>query len=149
VPGLHQLDFEALPPDIYVRSVTAGDRDILTNGLNITADTELEITLGHSDAVISGTARAATGEPLINGSVILVPDPPYRGVGLRYYKVMTDPNGQFEIHGIAPGSYKLFAWTELEGAAFRNAEFMKEFDDRGKPINVDQTTRQTVDLTAF
>jgi hypothetical protein len=81
--------------------------------------------------------------------VAVVPDTPYRATPLRFRSVVTDSDGQYEIHGIAPGSYKLFAWTELEGAAYLNAEFMKEFEDRGKVVKAEKGAHLETDLTAF
>ena len=65
------------------------------------------------------------------------------------FRSIADPNGRFEIHGIAPGSYKLFAWPELEGAAYRNADFMQEFEQRGKPVKIQKRDRVSTDLTVF
>src|SRR5688572_22900925 len=124
-------------------------KDVLSEGLDIPGDTELEIVLGASGGLIQGTVRDATGNTLPDAVVGLVPDAPRRKAGPLYQSVITDPNAKFEIHGIAPGSYKLFAWPELEGLAYRNAEFMKEFEDRGKPVKVEKGVRLAVDLTAF
>jgi hypothetical protein len=77
-----------------------------------------------------------SGAKLADAVVVLVPDPPLRSAGLRYRTAISDVNGKFELRGIAPGSYHLFAWTELEGAAYRNADFMKDFEGKGVPIKV-------------
>jgi hypothetical protein len=132
-----------------VLSAKAGDRDFLAESLNVSGDTEMEVVLTAPGAVVEGTVRTAASTPLGSATVALVPDAPYRRSWVRYRSVVTDPDGKFEIHGIAPGSYKLFAWPELDGAAYRNADFMKEFEERGKPVNVEKGKRQTVDLTAF
>ena len=50
-----------------------------------------------------------TGETLPGAIVAVVPDAPYREVSLRYRSVVTDRDGRFEVHGIAPGTYKVFA----------------------------------------
>lgn len=149
LPGTYELDLQDLPYDAYVLSAKAGDRDFLAEGLNISRDTEMEVVLAAPGAVVEGTVRAAAGNSLGNATVALVPDAPYRRSWVRYRSVVTDPGGKFEIHGIAPGTYKLFAWPELEGAAYRNAEFMKEFEERGKPVKLEKGARQTLDLTAF
>jgi hypothetical protein len=140
---------QGLPEDVYVRSVVAGDRDILIGGLNLLNDTELDIVLAHGGSIVEGVVRTNLGNLAPDVSVALVPDEPYRTTGLKYKNVVTDHRGQFEIHGIAPGAYKLFAWHELDGAAYRNADFMREFDDRGQPVVIEKGTRQTVNLVAF
>jgi hypothetical protein len=60
-----------------------------------------------------------------------------------------DAKRWFELRGIRPGSYHLFAWSVLEGAGYRNAEFMKDFEDRGKPIEIQKGNPISVNLTAF
>jgi hypothetical protein len=81
--------------------------------------------------------------------VVLVPDAPLREAGLRYRTVETDIRGRYELTGIAPGSYELFAWSELEGAAYRNADFMADFEGRGIPVRIEDPETIAVDLTAF
>ena len=147
VPGHYQLDFRGFPPNTYVLSATAAGRDVLKEGLNIVGDTALEIVLAHPGASVDGIVRVATGDTLINGTVVLAPDE--RGASFRYYSFLTDADGRFELECVAPGSYKLFAWTELEGAAYRNTEFMQEFDDRGRLVTLESGARETVNLTAF
>jgi hypothetical protein len=148
IPKTYELGLEGLPSDAYVVSVKSGGRDLLTEGINVTGDMDLEIVLGQPGAVIAGTIRDAGAEVLPHATVALVPDVPYRATGLRFRNAVTDPHGKFELHGIAPGSYKLFAWPELEGAAYRNAEFMKSFEDQGMPIKVERGTREMVDFAA-
>jgi hypothetical protein len=149
VPGIHKIELEGLAANTYVLSAKMGDDDILAEGLNIGSDANLQIVIGVAGAIVQGAVRDAKGAPVFAATVAVVPDEPYRATGLLYRSVITDPNGKFEIHGIAPGSYKLFAWPELEGAAYRNAEFMKEYEDRGKPVKVEKGGRASVDLTTF
>jgi hypothetical protein len=68
---------------------------------------------------------------------------------LLFQNVVTDRDGKFELRGIAPGSYKLFSWTELTGAGYRNADFMKDFDARGTQVQFENGSRLTVNLVVF
>jgi hypothetical protein len=149
VPGLHQFDLQGLPPDMYLQSAKIGDRDVLAGELNITSDTTLDIVLATPGAILDGIVRTADGNVLADSAVVLVPESPYDKVLARYRSVITDSNGKYEIHGVAPGSYKLYAWPELEGFAYRNAEFMKEFEGRGKIIRIEKKDHVSVDLTAL
>jgi hypothetical protein len=38
------------------------------------------------------------------------------------------------------------AWSYLDGAAYRNADFMKSYDDRGTLLRVEGAGTMTVDL---
>ncbi len=149
VPGFHQFDFLELPPDIYLQSAKIGDRDALAEGLNITGDTTLEVVLASPGAIVDGSVLTADGIVLSDAVVVLVPEVPYDKVFVRYRSVITDSNGKYEIHGVAPGSYKLYAWPELEGFAYRNPEFMKEFLNRGKAVRLEKKGRASMDLTAL
>jgi hypothetical protein len=39
---------------------------------------------------------------------------------------------------VQPGNYRLYAWNYLDGAAYRNAEFMKNYDERGSPLKIER-----------
>jgi hypothetical protein len=45
-------------------------------------------------------------------------------------------DGSFSLRGIAPGSYKLFAWQESVGDAQENSEFIKDYEDLGVTVVV-------------
>jgi hypothetical protein len=55
----------------------------------------------------------------------------------------------FEIHRVAPENYQLFAWSDLQGYAYRNAEFMKKYDDNGLPLKIEKDSLITQDLTVL
>jgi len=62
---------------------------------------------------------------------------------------ITDFKGAFELSGVAPGSYQVFAWPDLNGAAYRNAEFMKKYEGKGQAIKLEKASRVSIDLTAL
>ena len=84
--------------------------------------------------ILHGTVRDQEGGLIPGATVALVPDPPYRGAGFRYRSVIADYKGEFDISGIAPGPYKLFAWAELEGFAYRNAEIMTGSEGQARKL---------------
>jgi hypothetical protein len=93
--------------------------------------------------------RDAAGEKLSDDIVALVPDGSLRSAADLYRSVVSDRNGQFRIKGIAPGSYHLFAWADLQGAAYRNAEFMKKYDGDGVAVKFEKTSQITQDLAVL
>jgi len=149
VPAAFEIELDGLSTDEYVLSVKENDRDALVEGLNIVGDTNIQIVLVGKGGAAQGTVRDTAGNTLPDAVVALVPDAPYRKTGVLYRKVISDPNGKFEIHGIGPGAYKLFAWAELEGAGYRNADFMKEFDERGQHVMFEKESKVSIDLIAF
>jgi len=64
------------------------------------------------------------------------------------YKIaQTDQNGHFVLIGIAPGDYKLFAWEDIEPYSYFDPDVLKQFEDKGKPVHVVDSTKDTVELT--
>jgi hypothetical protein len=64
-------------------------------------------------------------------------------------RATTDQTGHFELTCVPPGGYRLFAWWEIDGEAYRNAEFMGRFVDLGIPVRVVVDSVITVDLTTL
>src|SRR6185295_9124914 len=98
--------------------------------------TDLTILLDAPGGIIEGTINNAEGMPLQSAIAALVPEAPYRTAGPLYRTVTSDVKGRFELRGIRPGAYRLYAWSDLEGPAYRNEEFMKAFEDMGKRIEI-------------
>lgn len=56
---------------------------------------------------------------------------------------------RFEVHGIAPGDYKLFSWEEIETSAWEDPEFLKLFEEKGEKISLKDGDQKTLNLTAI
>jgi hypothetical protein len=147
IPGFYRLELTP-PAEAYIVSATASGRDVLRDGLELQTDTELQIVLATPGAVLTGKVSSTSGESLPDAVVALVPDAPFRNAGPLYRSGASDQNGSFELRGVAPGSYRLFAWPELEGAAYRNADFIRRFEDGGKAVRIEKPERISVDITA-
>jgi len=135
--GLYQLEVTGMPPDAYIESATADGKDILAHGLQLSSDTEIKVRIRALGGKLDGIVRDTDGKPLPEAAVALVPDAPLRDAGTFYRFVISDVHGKYQLRGIAPGSYHVFAWTELNGAAYRNAEFMKAYYEMGTPVTMD------------
>jgi len=98
----------------------------------------LHIVLGRNPGVIRGRVRSENGKPLLDTTVVLVPEPDLRANLLLYRSASGGDDGTFELTNIAPGNYKLFAWDGALMTAWMNADFLKEYEQRGMPIKVEQ-----------
>jgi hypothetical protein len=148
-PGHYRLELAGMPRDAYVASAKIGDKDVLADGIPLTGDIELNIAIRSPGATLSGIVSDARGEKLADAVVALVPDGALRAAGPLYRSIISDVNGNYEIRGIAPGSYHMFAWTDLEGAAYRNAEFMKGFDGKGQAVKIERADHAAVNLNVL
>jgi hypothetical protein len=134
-----------LAPDAYILSVREGEHDILAEGIRINADTSIHVEIGTSGGTINGTIVNPAGVPVVGGILALIPDEPNGTKSHLYRTAGSDQRGVFVIRGIAPGAYHLFAWRELAGAAYRNADFMKKYEGQGVPVKIEAGGSVTLD----
>jgi hypothetical protein len=152
--GRYQLGYvRGLPADTFVQSAWQGSRDIFREDLIVDgSEVNLEVVVNPGAGVLEGKATDASGRPVHNTLVALVPESPlkertdYYGA---YKDTRTDQNGEFEIRGITPGSYQAYSWIDAPASAYRNAAFMKRFEGRGTPVKLDLNGRMTVELKAI
>ncbi len=143
--GLRRVRVAGLPLDTYLLSVREGDHDVLNGGIQIEGDKSIRVLIGTSGGSINGTMVNSENNKIAFGVVALIPDEPYRMENYRYRSATGDQNGEFVIRGIAPGTYHLFAWRELPGAAYRNTEYMQKYEGQGVALKIEQGERVTLD----
>jgi hypothetical protein len=148
-PDTYTLEFSRMPEGMFVRGATISGQDVLRTSIPVERDLEIEVVLSKSVVVLDGSVRDSKAENLPDAVVALVPDKPLRAAGDLYRSTVTDAKGNFELRGIAPGNYHLFAWRDLEGAAYRNQEFMKKFEEGGTAIQLEKGSNVSVDVTVL
>jgi hypothetical protein len=136
----YTVELTGLPPNAYIARLIDDNIDVLKDGLEVrSTDVHLDGLISLAGGTLEGTIAGAHG-----AIVALVPDLPERQHYL-YRTAKTDDNGWFTITPIAPGSYRLYAWSRLNGAAFKNADFMKAFENRGTPVVIEKNGRTTIE----
>jgi hypothetical protein len=144
-PATYKMNCTTPDPDTYLQEIRQGERDVIRDGLAVSnnpATNVFSITLGKSGGIVEGSVTDVKGAKSAGALVVLIPDEPHRDAKQWYRTSIADQNGTFTIHGIEPGEYHAFAWTELNGAAYRNADFIQKF--QGTPVNVASETKVSV-----
>jgi hypothetical protein len=77
---------------------------------------------------------------------VVVPEQSKRKFPRLYKSALTDQYGHFEIHGLAPGNYKLFSWQGVERNAWQDPEFLKDYESKGEAIEVKDRDEKSIDL---
>ena len=91
--------------------------------------------------------RNGSGQSLQGAQAVLVPigQPARRDL----YKVAkTDADGRFDIRGIVPGDYKLFAWEDLPRFAYFDPGFLREYEALGTNLHIEEGTEEKADIVA-
>jgi hypothetical protein len=76
----------------------------------------------------------------------LIPDGAGRSRFDLYRTTSTDALGHFHVEGIAPGDYRAFSWEDVENGAWQDPDFIRQFEDRGKPIRINEGGTTNIEL---
>jgi hypothetical protein len=63
--------------------------------------------------------------------------------------VQSNAEGHFTFENIPPGTYKVFAWEDVETFAWFDAEFMRNFENRGREVVIREGAKENIELTVI
>lgn len=142
MPGRYFVALTGASDDCYLKSAAAGGREVSESGLSTSSGvTTLDLILDRNGAGIEGIATDTAGSPVADVVVVAVPEPRLRRLSDRYRGASTDQSGHFRLRGLPPGDYTLFAWESVEGEAYLNADFLRNFEGQGKMLHVNEGER--------
>jgi len=138
-----------LPEGLWLKSESFAGNEVLAGELNFpeNARGQLRIVLGSNGAQIAGTVTASN-QPS-RATVVLVPYAPELLSAHQMYKVTnTTERGLFTFKGVAPGSYKLFAFQEIAPFDWFDPDQLKMVEEMGSPITVAEGENALRDIIA-
>jgi hypothetical protein len=137
--------------DCYIKDMYYGESSVIKDGFTVTCGEAgaLEIVVNSRGARVQGTVVDSDGLPLAGVSIVLVPELSQRENYQKYKTESTDQYGNCDIRGIAPGDYKLFSWVEVEPDAWQDPEFLRQFEDKGQRIKLQDGDHSTVKVIAI
>jgi hypothetical protein len=147
-PDAYRVSVFGGPENAYVKSVRLGAIDVTEDGFQLSRvpNAQLEILLSPNGASVNGMVRDAQSLPAAGATVVLVPEISRRRNTTLFRSTTTDQLGQFTLNGIPPGSYRLFAFADVEAGAWLDAEFLGPFEQKGEAIKLDEAGRKAVEL---
>jgi protocatechuate 3,4-dioxygenase beta subunit len=147
-PARYRVSVQPVPNGYYLKSARWGDQEVLDSGLLITPGTtgDLKILLSPGAATISGSVRDNRDQPVPNAVVTLIPESRYTGWWDLYRYLRASESGEFKLTSIRPGTYKLYAWEQLENGAHQDSVFMRSFDTAGLAVTIQAGGAETVQL---
>jgi protocatechuate 3,4-dioxygenase beta subunit len=150
VPGEYRVtanfQFGSSQMNLYVKEIRFGSTDVLTNMMVVTGPTsdKVEVLFGKNGGQISGTVRGDSQQLISGAQVVLVPD--NRDRHDLYKFAITGANGQFTFLSVAPGSYKVFAWENIEQFSWFDAIVLARHESQGMPATVNDSSNVTLEL---
>jgi hypothetical protein len=130
----------------YVKSIRAGDADVLAEGLTVTGPgrVNIDVTLASDGAAVQGVVLDKDSQPVPDATVLLAPD--LRSRDDLFTSTTTDQNGHYEFTAVAPGDYKLFAWEEVEEDAWNDPDFLRQYEKQGAKAALEAKARASVSV---
>lgn len=146
--GTYRVNVGGFPEEFYLQSVRLGGTDVLGPGPTLSHNdpvSNLDVVLSKEGGRVDGVVLNDQ-QPVGGAIVVFIPDPPNRDRNDLYSFKTTDPLGRFSLLGLPPGDFKLFAWDQREGLPYTDPDFMKEYEDRGTRVHIEDKKQQLVQL---
>jgi hypothetical protein len=132
--------------DWYVDSVYRNREDVTFTGFDPTSTGTLNILFSPNGGELNGKVSNDKGVAFPGATVLLYPEEQHMSRPDLYHAAKTDQNGEFSIHGIAPGTYRLLAWDWVEPGALYDPEFLKNFDNDAQTTRIEKGGEYDVTL---
>jgi hypothetical protein len=135
--------------DCYIKSARLGGEDVLQGGLTVTGSKvagALEIVLNCASGTLEGVVLNDEQQPVTEARIVLIPEGERRNQDHLFEITTPDQYGHFIMKGIAPGDYKVFAWENVEYDAYKDPDFLRRYEDAGKPVTVAEGGKLAVQL---
>jgi hypothetical protein len=149
-PGLWTLVLDSLPEGLWVKSESYAGNEVPSGELAVheAARGQLRIVLAGNGARISGTVTAE-GQPAAATIVLAPASPELRPFHQLYRVTNATERGMFTLKDVRPGSYKLFAFREVEPFAWFDPEQLNAAEAMGVPITVSEGENALRDVLAI
>jgi hypothetical protein len=141
----------------YPASIRSGNLDLQHQPLVVGAGggaSPIEITMRDDTAEISGTVEGITPPapgparaPSAGQTRALVYCIPLADSSGRFTEIRVRPDGSFVSQGLAPGTYRVLAFDQVQGEIeYRNPEAMQVYDSKGQVVRVVGGQKERVQL---
>jgi hypothetical protein len=146
---LYDINVGAMPEWLYIKSIHLGQLDVTETGLDFTQGVlpgDMTIVLNPNGGQVNGSVHNAEDEPATDATVTLIPDESHRSLTWMYKTAQTDKDGHFNIKGVRPGEYTIYAWEEIEKGACEDPDFMKPHESEGEKVSIKEGSHESIQL---
>ena len=147
---VYDINLFGAPENFYLSSARWAGRQVLEDGLDLTsteASTEtLQLVLDPSGGRVDGVVLNEDDQPVSGAQIVLVPEERHRKQRYLYKDITSDQNGGFSLRSIKPGTYKIFAWEDVEKGAWEDPEFLRAYEKSGEPCRIRESSALNLEL---
>jgi hypothetical protein len=140
------IEAGGMPDGYYLKSVKLAGREMPDATLDLSyGGGPVEVILAPSAGDVTGVVQNGRGEPAASVQVTAVPASGSLRRDMNKL-VTTDASGNFALHGLPPGDYKIFAWEDVETNAWMDRDYRQPFESQSASAKVQESTTPTVTL---
>jgi hypothetical protein len=144
--GEYRVEVTGMVYGFTVKSIRYAGTEVLGRTMKFSeASSEtLEILVRRSTSEITGSVTDNAQRAAPRAEIVLVPED--RSRRDLFYVVHANDLGNFSIERVAPGQYKAFSWEAIEPLAYYDPEFVRRYEQYGRPVTVNEGASSTVDV---
>jgi hypothetical protein len=129
-------------PECFLKSVMVGGRNATDSGFEVGSGVNaIDLVASANGGIAIGVVTDSNDQPSANTVIVAVPDPRFRSRPDHFRKVTADQSGHFMLRGLPPGDYTIIAWESVEGDAYYNPDFLRNYEGQGKALHVNEGDR--------
>jgi protocatechuate 3,4-dioxygenase beta subunit len=146
--GTFRISVGGLSKDCYIKQIQFGEHVLPDNVLHARRGVTgpLDITISSKGAHLQGIVANDESLPVAGVWVVAVPEESKRALRYLYKSVTTDQYGSYDLRGIAPGKYMIFAWDGVALGEWEDPEFLKTNGAKGVTVEMNDGDKKSADL---
>jgi hypothetical protein len=122
--------------DWFLESIEFAGQKLAGNCAQLSSGQMLELNISPAGAIVSGLIVDKDKQPLAGSTVVAVPEGARQARWDLYASATADQNGAFNLRGLAPGTYRLYAWTDIEQDSWFDPEVLKKAEPASLEITL-------------
>lgn len=146
--GTFRISVDGISKDCYIKQIQLGETALPDHLLRVNRGSvgQLDITINSKGARLQGMVVNDESTPVAGVWVVAVPEESKRSLLYLYKSVTTDQYGHYDLQGLAPGKYSLFAWDGVEHGEWEDSEFLKTNGVKGVTVEMSDGDAKAADL---
>jgi uncharacterized surface anchored protein len=141
--------FPAGLEDAYLSYAQVGAVEVTRDGLQLPLEhgsSPIFVTVSAKGARAEGVVVDSHDQPVPGAVVVAVPASELRQNPGLYRQTVSDQNGQFVLHGLAPGDYDLYAWEDVPQGAYYDPDYLQNYAALTQTLHATKEGRHQVIL---
>lgn len=134
-----------LPAGSYLKSASAGRDDVLEKGYSPASSRNLDLVFG-TGAKLTGTINTPDGKGEPGVTVLVAPDRKLAGLADEFRTASTDQNGKYQVQGLRPGSYRVYAFEHIDPGAYEDETWLNGLADLAQTVRLSEGGQENLDL---